>query len=152
MTPRSRREGVALATALMCVILLGALIAGAFAAAAEETRMSANSFSDGSALGAAESAVEDQIARWNAPSADSISIGSIRSVAVASAPVQSTTWLVRLDSGVFWVVAEARGADQASGHPISIRQRAGLLVRTARDSAGLTSVFPLDQRAWAIIY
>jgi hypothetical protein len=149
---RAARNGVALAAALMCVVLLGALIAGAFVAAAEETRMSANSVSDGNALSAAESAAETQLAQWNGRSADSIPIGSIRSVAVVSAPVQSTTWLIRLDSTVYWVVAEARGSDQVSGHPVAIRQRIGLLIRTVRDSTGLTSVFPLDQRSWALLY
>jgi hypothetical protein len=152
MMDRSRRNGVALATALMCVVLLGAVIAGAFVAAAEETRMSANSVSDGTALGAAESAAEGQLARWNGQSADSIPIGAIRPVAVASAPLPSTTWLVRLDSTVFWIIAEARGADQISGHPVVIRQRVSLLIRTVRDSSGLTSAHPLDQRAWALIY
>jgi hypothetical protein len=150
--PRSPRDGVALATALLCVLLLGALIVGAFVAAAEETRMSANSVSVGTALGAAESAAEWQLAQWNGASADSIPIGAMRTVAAASAPVQSTTWLVRLDSTVFWVVAEARGFDQISGHPIALRQRVTLLVRTVRDSAGVTAAFPLEQRAWALLY
>lgn len=152
MMLRNERAGVALAAALMCVLLIGAIIAGAFVAAAEETRMSANAVSDGSALDAAESAVESQLSQWSGPGADSVPIGAIRSISAASAPVQSTTWLVRLDSTTYWVIAEARGSNQVSGHPVAIRQRTGLLIRTVRDSTGLTSVFPLDQRAWALIY
>jgi hypothetical protein len=150
--PQNPRDGVALATALLCVLLLGALIAGAFVAAAEETRMSANSVSDGTALGAAESAAEGQLAQWNGPSADSIPIGAMRMMAAASTPLQSTTWLVHLDSTVFWVVAEARGSDQISGHPVALRERVSLLLRTVRDSAGVTTVIPLEQRAWALLY
>ena len=150
--PGRARPGVALAAALICVVLMSALIAGAFIATTEEIRMSGNSVSSTQALDAAESATDYQITGWNASVADSIPIGAIRAVASRSGPPQTTTWVIRLDSALFWVVAEARGADQKSGQAITSRQRLGVLVRTVRDSAGTTSVFPLDQRSWALLY
>jgi Tfp pilus assembly protein PilX len=141
-----------LPAALICVVLIGALVAGAFIATTEETRMSANAVSDESALDAAETGVETQIAQWNAALADSLALGAKRMAATTAGQFPSTTWLIRLDSTLFWVVAEARSESEMSGHPAVVRQRVGVLVRTAKDSTGAVSVFPLDQRAWAVLY
>lgn len=146
------RRGVALAAALICVVLMSGIIAGAFIATTEEIRMSANSVSAAAVLQAAESAAENQIVHWTAGSADSVPLGAIRVFAGSAGPPASTTWLIRLDSTLFWVVAEASGADQASGHSIAVRQRIGVLVRTVRDSLGATAAFPLEQRSWALLY
>ena len=149
---RRERSGIVLPAALICVVLIGALVAGAFIATTEETRMSANAVSDESALDAAETSVENRIAQWDAPFADSLALGTMRMAATSSSQFPSTTWVIRLDSTLFWVVAESRGADQTGGHATTVRQRVAVLVRTAKDSAGATSVFPLDQRAWAALY
>ncbi len=146
-----RRNGVALAAALICVVLMSAIVAGAFIAATEEIRMSGNSVSSATLLNAAESAVENQITHWVSAVADSVPIGAIRTVAVGASGA-STTWLIRLDSALFWVVAESRGSDVVSGLPVVLRQRVGVLVRASKDSSGATAVFPLDRRSWSLLY
>jgi Tfp pilus assembly protein PilX len=146
------RPGIVLPAALICVVLIGALVAGAFIATTEETRMSANAISEEGALEAAETSVENRIAQWDAALADSMALGAKRMAGTTAGQFPSTTWLIRLDSTLFWVVAEGRGESQMAGHAAVVRQRVGVLVRTAMDSTGVSSVFPLDQRAWAALY
>ncbi len=145
------RRGIALTAALIAVVLIGALITGAFIATLEETRMSANAVSRERALDAAESAVETQIVGWSWAAADSQPIGSM--LTTSGGPGVSTTTLqIRLDSTVFWVIGESRSGGETAAQSPTVRMRIGVLVKTESDSIGhrLPSVF--DRRAWAELY
>ena len=64
-----------LIVALVAVILLGALIAGAFVATAEESRVSLNAVLAERSLNAAESAAEEDVAGWASQQTDSLIVG-----------------------------------------------------------------------------
>lgn len=146
------RGGFALFSALICVVLIGALIAGAFFATTEETRASANSVIRFDALTRAESAIEREIANWTGGRADSLPIGGKVTLSVQADQIATTTWLIRLDSALFWVVAESQTADDGGSHGPSVRRRAGVLVRAGRDTAGNRQVFRLGERSWAELF
>jgi len=135
----------------MAVVLIGALITGAFIATMEATRMSANSVSRERALDGAESAVETEIAGWSSAQADSQAIGSLV-VTSGGSGAFTTTWRIRLDSTLFWVVGESRSADGTGGHAPTVRRRIGVLVKTGSDSLGYSILSVFDRRAWAELY
>lgn len=149
---KSSRRGFALTAALIGVVLIGALITGAFIATTEETRISGNAVSRESALESAESAVESQLSAWSQARADSQPIGSIRATSGGGSGAATTTWQVRLDSAVFLIAGESRSADETAGHSPMVRRRIGILVRTGTDSAGHVALSIFDKRAWAELF
>lgn len=144
--------GFALFSALICVVLIGALIAGAFFAATEETGTSANSLLRFKAQSGVETAIEQEIANWTGARADSLPIGGRLTLSVQAGQIATTTWLIRIDSVLFWVVAESQTTDDGGSHGPSVRRRAGVLVRASRDTAGNRQVFRLGERSWAELF
>jgi hypothetical protein len=142
------RKGFALVGALIAVILIGALIVGAFVATTEEARISGNVRTGAQVLAAAEAAAEGDIAGWAASEADSLAIAqrAVHSTAIGGLAV--TTTLVRFDSTLYWIVGEASNP----GSGVSVRRRIGLLLRRQRDSTGKTTLLPLEERPWSELF
>ena len=148
----SRRSGFALVAALLSVVLIGALIVGAFLATTEEARVTASESASVHALSAAESAAQESLAGWAAPLADSLAIGqrTAHAVTVDGSVVQMT--LARLDSSVFWLVGDAGTAGQSGSGDLPVRRRIGLYLRRVTDSAGHGSFSRFDQRSWSELF
>jgi type II secretory pathway pseudopilin PulG len=148
----NRRDGFALVAALVAVILLGALIAGAFVATTEESRAALNAELAERSLNAAESAAEGDAAGWASQQADSMVAGQRKARSGTVDGMQVTTTLIRLNADLFLLVGEASGMDHsASGIP-SIRRRIGVLLRRVTDSAGHGSLLRLEERAWSELF
>jgi hypothetical protein len=148
----ARRGGFALVAALILVVLLGALIAGAFVATTEETRVSASSSLGERGLHAAESAVEGGIGGWVPSQSDSLAIGGRAARTSTDGKISVTTTLIRLDPTLYWLVAEARVGDESGGAAPTIRRRIGVILRRVSDSAGQTAILRLEERRWSELF
>ena len=148
----NRRTGFALFAALVAVILLGALIAGAFVATMEEARVSRSVELAERSLNAAESAAEGDVAGWASQQADSLVVGQRKARSWMLDGMQLTTTLIRLNGALYLLAGEATGMDHsASGGP-SIRRRVGILLRRVADSTGRGSLLRLEERAWSELF
>lgn len=144
----ARRKGFALAAALLCVMLIAALMASVFFAAMEETRISAVSEVRQRVLSAAESAIELRLREWTGSASGVIGVDGARSstVDVFGTPVAVTT--TRLDSSLYWIVADAGGV--SSG--LSARRRIGVIARVRIGPDGSTAVDRIAQRWWSELF
>lgn len=145
-------KGFALIGALLAVVLIGALIAGAFVATTEEVRISGNVRMGARAMDAAESAIEADLAGWGPGMADSL--GVTRRVAHSSVidGLAVTTTLIRFDSSVYWIVADAGGGDIEPGGTPSVRRRIGVLLRRVSDSTGKGWLSRFEERPWSELF
>jgi type II secretory pathway pseudopilin PulG len=151
VTPPDRR-GFALIAALISVVLLGGLIVGAFVAVSEQTRTAAGSQSGLRALIAAESAAEGDVSGWAGPRCDSVAPGlRVEHISLVDG-FQVTTTLVRLNTEMFWLIADAKGLSGAAPSSAAGHRRIGLLLRRVADSAGRGSLLRLEERAWSELF
>jgi type II secretory pathway pseudopilin PulG len=144
----ARRAGFALVASLIAVVLLGALIVGAFVSVTEEARIAGGIKSSERILVVAESAVEGDAAGWAILQADSLAAGGrvVRSTVIDGFQVSTT--LVRLNSSMFWLIGDAaEGAIPGSNH-----RRIGLLLRRVVDSTGRGSLLRLEERGWSELF
>jgi hypothetical protein len=106
--PTKRREGFAMAVAMVAIVVIGALIAGAFFTSTQEYRVSRNSLVDQRAYSAAEAGVTQPIQGWlkalnlqmangatNAPDTLKINGGGY-----------AVRRVTRLDDYTFWVMSD----------------------------------------------
>lgn len=123
------RRGMAVATALVAIVLIGSLIAGTFFFAAQEYRVGRASLDTDRALTAAEygqtTAFKDWTAAvWN----QNLKIGdTLKRVYATGGSSTDTVTVTRIKYNMFWVVSSGRSE---SGNVASEgRRRTGLLVR-----------------------
>lgn len=147
-----RERGFALVGALLAVVLLGALIVGAFVATTEEVRISGNVGAGALALTAAESVVERDLSAWAAAQVDSLPPAGRVSHSTGWGVFSVTTTLVRLDSTVYWLVADAIDGLAAPGASPAVRRRIGVLLRRVCDSTGKATLFRLEERPWSELF
>lgn len=141
-------KGFALPAALLAVLLIAALIAGAFSATTEETRMGAAAAERQLALLSAESTIESTIAELSALPADSIGVGETRSWPVAGLSVPAVVYVTRLDSSLYWIVADAGDHSRSSG----IARRVGVVVRATTGPGHSIAIDRVAERAWSELF
>jgi len=146
--PGQLRSGFALPAALLAVLLIAALIAGAFGAVTEETRMGAAAADRQHALLSGETALEVVISAQSASQGDSIAVGETRSRQVGGLEVPVVVYTTRLDSSHYWLVADA--GDTASGSGIA--RRIGLVVRATNRPSGSMTIDRIAERAWSELF
>src|SRR5688500_14732112 len=109
MSPTSkRREGFALAVAMIAIVVIGALIAGAFFTSTQEYRLGRNSLMDQRAYSAAEAGVTQPIQGWlkslNLTVANGVTFGpDTLKIDGGRYAVRRVT---RLDDYTFWVTSD----------------------------------------------
>ncbi|HUF26330.1 MAG TPA: hypothetical protein VMM18_05040 [Gemmatimonadaceae bacterium] len=122
-----RREGFALATAIVAIIVIGLLIAVSFFGSIQEYRTGRNSLSQERALAAAEFGQAAVLSDFNTDVARAMKTGQ---VATRTVSVQSGTTaridVTRLNMLTFSVVSEGR---TATGTDLEARRRTGMLIR-----------------------
>jgi Tfp pilus assembly protein PilX len=141
-------KGFALPAAVLAVLLIAALIAGAFSATTEETRMGAAAAERQLALVSAESAIESTITELTALSADSIGVGDTRSWPVHGLGAPAVAYVTRLDSSLYWIVADAGDDSRSSG----IARRVGVLVRATTGPGNSIAIERVPERAWSELF
>ena len=144
----SNAGGFALPAALLAVLLIAALIAGAFGAVTEETRMGAAAADRHHALLSAESALEIVISAQSASPRDSIAVGETRSRQVEGLEVRVVVYTTRLDSLLYWFVADAGDAPSGSG----IARRIGIVIRATSGPSGSMTIDRIPERGWSELF
>jgi len=145
------RSGFALAIALMALVLIAILVTGALFATSQETHVTEAKLLEARAAGYAERVVLDKVSSWNAAACDALPVGGvIRETPAADPPFESSVYITRLDSAVFFIVGEGRVT--SSNGAQRIRRRVGVLVRTVRDTANAERARRVSEQAWTAIY
>ena len=144
------RRGFALAAAIMALVLIATLAAGALFASSQETHASESELLETRAALYAERIALGEIDTWNPVSRDSLKVGAvIVDNPSPDPPFESTVYVTRLDSAVFLIVGEGR---IMSGGASRIRRRVAIAVRAARDPGGAERVQHLSDYAWTALY
>lgn len=141
-------NGFALPAALLMVMLIAALIAGAFGAVTEETRMGAAAAERQHALLSAESALDIVISEQTASSLGSVGPGGTQSRRIGGLEVPVVVFTTRLDSSRYWLVADAGDTSSRSG----IARRIGVLVRVRNGASGSISIDRIHERWWSELF
>jgi hypothetical protein len=143
----ARRKGFVLAAALLALLMIAALVAGAIFAANEGTRMAVASADRQLTLAAAESSIEEAMLSDDASEWTGAIGGSTASTQQASSmPV--TIYRTRLDTTLFWIVADAGPARAGSG----VMSRVGVLVRVNLAAGAVASVDRISERWWSELF
>lgn len=103
-----RREGFALAVAMVAIVVIGALIAGAFFTSTQEYRIGRNSLMDQRAFAAAETGVTQPIEGWLRQLNLSMANGETLKPDTLTIPGGSyaVRRITRLDNYTFWITSD----------------------------------------------
>ena len=145
---RSNHDGFVLVAVLLAIVLIGALVAGALFAVTEDTRAGAAGAARDVALIAAESAIG--ITMRDRPARLPAVIGTAGTTAsrVDWSGVPVLVYITRLDSAVYWVVADVAADPDRSG----ARRRIGIVVVSAQAPDGSIIINPISERWWAELF
>lgn len=132
---RQNERGIALAVAIFALVIIGALVAGAFFAGTQEQRVAENSRRMQQSFGLAEVGVGQRVATWN-PLTDNVTpIWPGGSITVADAPSVSGVYggrVLKLNANLYLIDITAQDSVSRSGRLRAsggARQRIGLLTR-----------------------
>jgi Tfp pilus assembly protein PilX len=142
----ARRKGFVLAAALLALLIVAGMVAAAIFAANEGTRMVAASSERQRTLAAAESSIEDALTSGAVDWASATGETTASSRESYGMPV--AIYRTRLDTTLFWVVADAGPARPGSG----VMARVGVLVRVTSVAGGATSVDRIRERWWSELF
>jgi hypothetical protein len=103
----SRRTGFALPVAVFAIVIIGALVAGAFFASTQEFRIGTNTLQQARALGAAEFGLTETQANWNRAWNTTMQRGQVQTVTPATSDgAVATVRVTRLNDQSFLVASE----------------------------------------------
>ena len=103
----SRRDGFALPVAVFAIVIIGALVAGAFFASTQEFRIGTNTIQQTRALGAAEFGLNQTQATWNNKWNTTMQRGQVQTLTPATADgALATVRVTRLSDQAFLVASE----------------------------------------------
>ena len=142
------RDGFALLMALLAALLIAALITGAFSATVEETRIGAAAADRQAALASAESAIELGISGLSSSTDAPMSVGETRQRHIDGFGEPAVVHVTRLDSSLYWIVAEAGSTSSSSG----ISRRIGVVVRASSVSGHSISIDRISERGWSELF
>jgi type II secretory pathway pseudopilin PulG len=148
ISAQRRQAGFALAAALLALLLISALVTGVFFAATEETKIGAASSDRQLALATAESAIELAIAGWNADSSGAIDVGGTTTAMVGALGMPSTLHITRLDSTLYWLVAEVAGPSSGS----RVSRRIGVVVKVQKAADHSIVIDRIEERSWSELF
>ena len=130
-TTRTRREGFALVVAMIAIVVIGALIAGAFFTSTQEFLIGRNSLVDQRAFGAAEAGAVQPVQSWlktlNLSMANGTTLApDTLNLAGGAYAVRRVT---RLNEATFWVMSD--GYAGGTSGPLASRHRINATYRIA---------------------
>jgi Tfp pilus assembly protein PilX len=147
LTPQGR-DGFALPAVLLALLLIAALIAGAFSGTTEETRMGAAAAEQQTALVSAESAIEIAITALSASADEPIGVGETKSRQIEGLDAPVVVYITRLDSSLYWLVADAGSPSPNSG----VARRIAVVVRAKNGSKDSITIDRISERAWSELF
>jgi Tfp pilus assembly protein PilX len=148
LSPLARRNGFALAAALLTLLLISALVTGVFVAATEATRVGTASVERQLALSAAESAIEMTIANRSVDTSAPIGVSGTKSAATVGPGVPVTVYVTRLDSTLYWIVADAGASTSGS----AASRRIGAVVRVVERPDHSITIDRISERWWSELF
>ncbi len=144
----SNPDGFALVAALLAIVLIGALVAGALFATTEESKAGATGVARDVALIAAETAIGITIRDRAAQLPTVIGTAGTMSSRVDGAGAPAVVYTTRLDSALYWIVADVVADPDRSG----ARRRIGIVVMSVQAPDGSISIDPISERWWAELF
>lgn len=142
------RDGLALPAVLLSLLVIAALIAGAFNATTEEMHMGVAAAGRETALLSAESAIEVTIDALSTTADDALLVGETRDRRVDGLGSPVVVHVTRLDSSLYWLVADAGSNSPNSG----IARRVGVVVRAANGPGHSITIDRISDRGWAELF
>jgi len=142
------RLGFALAAVLLALMLIAALVASVFFAAMEETRIGSTSAAKELALVAAESAIESTVAAGLGEADAPIGLAAVRSSITSSFGMPVTVNVTRLDSTIYWIVAEAGSLSSQS----TATRRIGVIVSAHFAPDHSITIDRIPERWWSELF
>ena len=128
---RPPRHGVAMATVLAAVVVIGIVIAGVFFGSSQEIPIGRGYIFDARALSAAENAIAQALATWGHEATGLPVGGSTLATATTQEGATVTSTLTRTGIANFWLVAEAVGGPNSES-----RRRVGVMLQPATPNLG----------------
>jgi hypothetical protein len=126
---KQNREGMALAMAMFAIVVIGALIAGAFFASTQDFRIGRNSLVAQRAFSAAEFGLNKTMAEWSTADNLAIKSGGERLMNYTfDDGGRATVRITRLNDYSYWVVSEGSAGLNT---PVETRRRTSSVVRLA---------------------
>lgn len=131
MRSRTREQGFALAIAIVAIVIIGVLIAGAFFTSMQDQRVGANSLVQQRAFAVAEAGLNRGVADFNTLSLDTLQNGRTRrdgpfDVGTGRDMGRYVLRTTRLNDRTYWMVAE--GVADA-GRPTATTRRTNMVLR-----------------------
>lgn len=138
------RQGFALATAIVMIVVIGALIAGAFYGSTNEFRTGRNALYQERALTAAEFGQAEVLKDWIVDSAIAMKYGDVRTrTTTVESGATASVRVTRLNHLTWLAVSEGR---VAAGTDMQSRRRTGLLIRHEVPNVRMLGALTTDNR------
>ncbi|HLZ46143.1 MAG TPA: hypothetical protein VKQ05_10750 [Gemmatimonadales bacterium] len=138
-------RGIALAVAIFALVVVGALVAGAFFAGTQEQRVGENQRRVSASFGVAEAGAQERVMSWNPTTMNNRPLYPQDSVAIATVAAPNGTgsyggYSYKLGNNIFLI--DVTGRDNASAAGMiagggGARQRIGLITRIAPIDFGI---------------
>lgn len=125
---QQNRPGFALAVALFAMVVIGALVAGAFFASNQEFRVGRNTLTSAQAMAIAEGAQNGVLANWTTEFNTSLKNGDVWRKDTAGTGWRARVNLTRINQTTFWLVSDGIVGE---GTPLESRRRTGMILRLA---------------------
>jgi hypothetical protein len=132
----------------MSMVLIGALAAGVVFATTEDTKAGSTAVARDIALMATESAIATKISDPTTVLPGSIGPAGTISYDVGGPGSRVIVYITRLDSAMYWIVADAVPDTVHSG----ATSRIGVVVNAVKNADGSTTINPTFQRAWSELF
>lgn len=142
------RKGFALAASLLVLLLVSALVTGAFVAATEETTVGIAGVERHLAFVAAESAIEMTIATYRPDLTAAIGLAGTKAIPVGDLEAPVVVYVTRLDSALYWIVADA-GASPAEARAT---KRIGVLAKAVAAPDHSIVIDRISERWWSELF
>jgi hypothetical protein len=142
------RCGFVLVAALMAIVLIGALATGVLFATTEDTRAGSTAAARDIALMATESAIAMTITDPTTPLPGLIGPPATISHQVDGYGPRVIVYITRLDSAMYWIVADAAPDRGHSG----AGRRIGIVVNTVEGADRSITIDPILQRPWSELF
>ena len=142
------RKGFALAASLLVLLLVSALVTGAFVAATEETTVGIAGVERHLAFVAAESAIEMTIATYRPDLTAAIGLAGTKAIPVGDLEAPVVVYVTRLDSALYWIVADA-GASPAEARAT---KRIGVFAKAVAAPDHSIVIDRISERWWSELF
>jgi hypothetical protein len=144
----SDRDGFVLVGALLAIVLIGALVAGALFAVTEDTKAGTAGVARDVALIAAESAIGTTMRDRTVELPAVIGTAGTTSSRIEGPGPPADVYITRIDSTTYWIVADVVPDPDHSG----ARRRIGVVVMPVQAADGSTIIGPIPGQWWAELF